>query len=495
MSKKSRRRARQARAAQAAAEETRSWGGGGLGAGALLGGMRSGAPGQWSDNRYEQARHFLGVAFTAIRAFCDGMASVLPAITTSLPSRDEQKAKRSKGGKTRASGTSAPLGKESRRPVRPDYPLVGLLENPNPQDTLPDLLYEISLQRRLTSSALLWEVPDKRNIPCELYVIPAALATALPRSAQYPNGAWRVSPLQPSGPFAILPGPVTAGGAVIPAEQITQLKSKHPLYRYDGYSPLSADAVQLDILEMIDLSRWSAFHQGVTPSAVLEVDPVKGANIKQADLNALQARLDEKYAGSANYGKLMVLLGGMALKPWGVAAGEIGFENGWAQIRDFVLSLLGVPKGVVGITEATNYSTLYAALKTFYLLTLRPECQVLGAHLTKFLAWRFHRSLRIDFELPALDDPQLLETQLANDLRARARTRNEWRALRNLPPLPGDVGEELVGYSEERINANPDPAGFVGDTAPDNPAGQGSLGPRKSLRRRYFSTNGTNGAI
>ncbi len=31
------------------------------------------------------------------------------------------------------------------------------------------------------------------------------------------------------------------------------------------------------------------------------MDPVKGANIKQADLDALQARLDEKYAGSANY--------------------------------------------------------------------------------------------------------------------------------------------------------------------------------------------------
>jgi hypothetical protein len=89
----------------------------------------------------------------------------------------------------------------------------------------------------------------------------------------------------------MLPGPVASGGAIIPAEQVTQLKFKHPLYRYDGYSPLTAGAEQMDILEMIDRSRWSAFQRGVNTNLVLEVDPVKGATVKQEDLNNLKARL------------------------------------------------------------------------------------------------------------------------------------------------------------------------------------------------------------
>jgi phage portal protein BeeE len=465
----------------------------GMGAGVLLGSMRSGAPGQWSDNRLEQARHFLGVAYTAIRALCDGVASCEALVTTDRKPGDPQRA--ADPVRTRAAGTSAPLGTEHRWPVRADYPLARLLEDPNPQDTRADLFYEITLQRRLTGSALLWHVPNGVGLPAELYVIPTALANALPRSAQYPQGAWRVSPLTASGPFAMLPGPVASGGAVIPAEQVTQLKFKHPLYRYDGYSPLTAGAVQMDILEMIDRSRWSAFQRGVNTNLVLEVDPVKGATLKQEDLNNLQARLDEKYAGTENYGRPLVLTQGMTAKPWGVAAGSMGYESGWEQIRDFVLSLFGVPKGVIGITESTNYATLYAALKAFYLVTLRPDVQQISGHLTKFIARRFHPSLRIDLELPSLDDPQLLETQLANDDACGVRTLNERRALRNLPPYSGPEGDErcfrgAAAGKEEAKDPTATPGGEAGDSgAPklDNPAGQGSKGPRG----KGFSRNGT----
>jgi hypothetical protein len=109
----------------------------------LLGAYRPGAPGKWSANPLEQARHFLGVAYTAIRALCDGVASCEALVTTDQRPSDERRA--ANPVRTRAAGTSAPLGTEHRWPVRADYPLVRLLEDPNPQDIRPDLLYEITL--------------------------------------------------------------------------------------------------------------------------------------------------------------------------------------------------------------------------------------------------------------------------------------------------------------------------------------------------------------
>lgn len=461
----------QAQATGAPVVEQRSWGSTGMGA--MLSGMRSGAPGGWSDNRYEQARHFTGIAYTAIRARADVLASAEAHIT--MP--HEVRREKNQGPRLRKSaGTSAPQHAEGRVAVGADHPLAALLEDPNPQDTKEDLFYEIELQRCLTSKALLWQVPNDFKLPRELYVIPTPLAMPMPRSAQYPSGAWRITPLSAQGPFASLPGMVSSG-AVIPAEQITQLGFKHPLYRFDHYAPLTAGAIQMDILEQVDRSRWSAMAQGVTPSSTLKVDPIKGADIKQADLARLQARFDEKYAGSGNFGKLTVLPPGTELAPYSSTPAEMAFGEGWTQMAEFVLALFGVPKAVIGWMENYSYAGLYAAIKAFLLLTMRPEARHLSAHLTKFLGWQFDRRLKVSLELPAMDDPQLLEVQLANDLRARSRTRDEWRALRHLPPVgPERGGDEFVGSVSERITGNKD-----SELPADNLAGGGALGGKSVL--------------
>lgn len=470
----------------------------GMGAGVnyLLGGLRSGAPGQWSDNRYEQARHFLGVAYTAIRACCDAVASC--EIHTTVPTEADQNdpvfeddaAKRvdrpGRRSVRRAVGTAAPLGAE-RTPLDESHPLCQLLADPNPQDTTEDLLYEITLQRRLTGTALLWAVPNGLELPQEMYVLPTALAQPIPRSITWPNGAYRIAPLQPYGTFAMLPG-ASVGGVVIPAEQIVRLAYKNPYFRYDGYSPLTAGAVQMDILEQLDKARWSAMRRGINPSAVLEVDPLKGANIDNAEALRLQQRFDDRFAGSGNYGALAIMPPGTSLKPYSHRPDTMGFETGWMQMAEFVLSLFGVPKGVIGWMDDYSYAGLYAALKAFHLLTIKPDVKQVSAKLTKFIARPYDRRIRIELELPALDDPQLLETQLANDDRAAIRTVNERRALRKLPPIPGPEGDRMVSMgTEKRIEGNDDTTGRGqgdGSTSPDidlsaaNDAGKGALGDR-----------------
>lgn len=457
---------------RAAGYDAHSMVGLGYGVNYLLDGLRSGAPGQWSDNRYEQARHFLGVAYTAIRACCDAVASCEINVTVPTEARQTDPAEEDAPASTadrpaqlksgrrsiqRASGTSAPIGDE-REPLDESHPLRMLLADPNPQDTIEDVLYEITLQRRLTGTALLWCVPNGLDLPNEMYVLPTALAQPMPRSAAWPGGAYRIAPLQPYGTFAMLPG-ASVGGVVIPAEQIVRLAYKNPYFRYDGYSPLTAGAVQMDILEQLDRARWSAMRRGINPSAVLEVDSMKGANIDNAEALRLQQRFDERYAGSGNYGVLAIMPPGTQLKPYSHRPDTMGFEAGWMQMAEFVLSLFGVPKGVIGWMDDYSYAGLYAAIKAFHLLTMKPDVKQVGAHLTKFIARPYDRRIKIELELPALDDPQLLETQLANDDRAAIRTVNERRALRKLPPIPGPEGERMVSMGTEKRVEGGQPGG------------------------------------
>jgi len=458
--------------------------------------LRSGAPGPWSDDRYNQARHFLDVVYMAVNACANAASSCEVHVTTGESRRKKEKAERNVAPDSyrRATGLSrsAAVAQDAhqRRRVDDSHPVADLLNNPNPVDTTEDLLYEMVMNLRLEGSGLLWQVPNDLttnrgyDATAEVYVIPTSLAPAMPRSPQYPNGAYRLSPMQPYWGYGSFGSYGSGAGAIIPAEQITAVRYKHPFYKFDGYAPLTAGARLLDILEEIHRSWANAHRNGINPSATLESDPMKGATAMQPDeRERIQSRFDEKWAGSGNYGRLCVLPAGYALKPYSNTPAEMAFGESWMMIVEAVLGLFGVPKAVLGWMENYSYAGLYAALKAFYLLSIRPDVRKIAAHLTKFLAWRYDPDLRIELVLPTLDDPQLLEQQLANDLRARSMTRDEWRAKRGMVPIGGDVGEELVGFASERISGGEDDSAerpgdkSVGDEGrPKNAAGVGSKG-------------------
>jgi phage portal protein BeeE len=453
--------------------ESRSFGG--LGTGALLGSLRSGAPGAWSDNRMEQARHFIGVAYCAIRAVCEGIAQAELRVTTDRPEARKDDRKRD----------VKPDGR--RHPVGDDDPVVHLLEHPNEEDSLGDLLYELTLQLELTGTALQWSVPNGYGLPCELYVLPTALTTPLPASPEYPRGAYRVNPLTPYGPYGVLPGAVGSGGATIPGEQVSPLRLKHPLLRFDGYAPFSAGGVQVDILEAIDRARWSSMTNGTTPGLLLKSTDAALTDLTPAAMERLQARLDERWANARNYGRAMVLPPGLDASPYTTAPATMGFEAGWEQARDFVGALFGTPKGAMGFVDATNYATLFASLRQFAVFKLGPLARRLARFLTRRVAEPFGGGRRVELELPGLDDPQLLEAQLANDDRSGVRTLNERRALRRLPPWPAPEGDKRVFAGAAAGDKNAD--GSPEANRPENAEGEGSLGPRHShnghARRRW----------
>jgi phage portal protein BeeE len=413
----------------------------------LLTAMRSGAPGGWSDDRWEQTiRHFVGISYVAIHRICMQLM------------RAEFQVFRQ--------DFAHPDGK---RPVRQDeeaWEIVRLLKRPNRQDSFGRMMYRWGQQIRLTGSALTWLVPNKFGKPYELYSIPTAIAIPQPATnPDYPDGYYRIQPVYPYGPFSSYPTPATAVGAAIGAQWMMNWKYPHPLLRYDGYSPQTAGRLHMDSFEMIDRSRFYSMRRGIHPSAVLNFDDFEGAEpLPEPEIERIKADFENEQMGPENWGKLFVAAPGSKLENWGQAPVDMAFESGWDQLADFILGgIFGITKPAAGMVEDSSYSTLYATLKQLHLITIEPETEMIGAELTHWLGPYWGDDIIIEVRAPRIDDQDLKIGILNVLMSAKAITKGEMRKELNMPLWHDQRDEEIAGEMPMMAPGMPgDPMGAPG---------------------------------
>lgn len=435
--------------------------------------LRRDVPGQQTDNRLEQSQHYRGVIYIAIRALMDALLSSTIQINRKHRRYHATSLRRlEKALPTPHANTQD----EQFRPFDdPDHSLVKLVDQPNRSETFNEILAQMAMQYMLTGSALLWANPGERiPVPRELYVLPTALCYAQPPQPNYPEGWWRVTQFYPAGGYGILPSPIAGGGAPVDGRDIFRFKNPHPLWRWDAYSPLSGGGVQLDILESIDQARWTAMDMGLTPDMV-----VLAPGVAQAQLDTHLERLKHTNIGKRNFRKVMAIGGDQGDSKFDVkfpstTAKDMDFSGGWDQMTAFALALFGVPKSVAGLATTGSYAELYAALKQFHTLTLRPLVARLGVWFTRHLARIWGDDLAIQIDLPTIDDQQLQEQQLSTDLAHDGLTYNEYRALRGRDPVPGGnvlcsvyVQQQQAKAQQQQQAQNPQPA----PAAPGQPGG------------------------
>lgn len=432
----------------------------------LLQAMRSNAPGGWSDDRYEQTlRHFVGITYVAIHR-----------LSTQFSRAEFQVFHED------------PDDPEGKRPVRRGeraWELVQLLKRPNKQDTFGRLMYRWSLQRRLTGTALTWVVPNALGDPFEIYSIPTALA--IPQAAtnpDYPEGFYRIQPIYPYGPFSSFPAPASSVGAPISAQWMMRFQYPHPLLRYEGYSPLTGMRLHIDALEMVDRARHYLMRRGIHPSAVLNsVDAEAGTNeLDETEIERIRADFEAGHMGPENYGRLFVAYAGWKLENWGNPPSEMAFDSSWDQLSSFILGGgFGITKQAAGMIEDSSYSTLFATLKQLHLVTIEPECEDIGAELTRFLGPFFGDDLIVEVRAPRIDDHELKHQRLSMAIQGKCITKNQLLRELELPTTTEPWGDDIAGEMPQQqqqgmggMPGMPAPGGMPGAPAEQpQPAGGG----------------------
>jgi hypothetical protein len=446
----------------------------------LLEAFRSMAPGGWSDDRWEQSRHYVGIAYVAIHRCAEQMQQGEFQVFIKDPSHPD--------GKRPVTPHDPPQG---GRAVRP-YDLVELLEKPNPDDSFGDLMYNWYCQMSLTGMTLTWMVPNsipaemRGPSPCELYPVPTALAIPQPAvNPDYPDGYYRIQPVYPYGPFSSYPTPNSAVGAAIPAQWMLRMKYPHPFLRYDGYSPMTALRYHLDLVEMIDRSRHYSMRRSISPSAVLNFGEMEGAQpLPEEEIERVRAEMEELHQGPENAGALFVSPPGGKLEQWGIRPADMDYPRGWDQQVSFVLGGFGITKPAAGMVDDSSYSTLFATMKQLYWQTLDPSCHRFSTHLTRRLAPFFGDDLIVEVRCRRIDDHDVQLAKLNTAASQRALTKNELRRELEMPLTRESWGNDLCGVVTEEEMAGGKGAGSLPKGTQDGDSG--AVGGREQEAMRIL---------
>jgi hypothetical protein len=420
-------------------------------------------PGGWSDNRWEQVNHFKGVIYVAVRAVMD----LVGGASYEVQRRRRPDRKRTTfgpGGRVAKSASGLQQGghAEDYEPLDDwDFPLCRRVRCPNPQQTFGELMADVVLQNRLTGVGPLWvlgSAADPRK-PAEMWAVKTPAMTPIYGvTRDYPQGAWRVT--RPHG----YGGPsVMAGGTTmtVPGEEIRRFLDPHPQIDWDGYSPLSAGGVQLDVLESVDRSRKSAMDQGVHLDTV-----VIAPGMTDPGIDAFKAKLEARHAGAENARRLAVLspepgVGDkFDVRTISSNAKDLDYGTGWDQMVKFVLALFGVPAAVANLSQAGGYAEFYAARQQFHDVQ-SAYLDRLAAWLTKVLAWPFSKrpgDLVVRIKPRPINDHELREKQIGRQLQYDLLTYNEARRLDDMDPVEGgDVPVSLFVKKKESELMPPEP--------------------------------------
>lgn len=473
----------------------------------LLDVMQRGVPGYPTDDRYLQSQKFTGLVYTAVRPL---MRAVRKADVVALKRVKKRRGRVTFGpGNVVAKSMSAGYGKSQRDdyvPLDADHPVARILDRPQQRDgqeSIGDILEYATMQAALTGVSPLWCVPSKRYLaggeyrPVQLYALPTALCVPQPAASEiYPAGSYRVQQMYPAGGVGYYGGRAGGiAGTILDGREVKRRLYKHPLYRWDGYSPLTACAFLLDIAEAIDQSRWAAMQHGTTPDMIFTA-----VGMDAPAIDKFEEQFKQRNGGSRNARKIVTVStphpeGKLDVKTPFIAAREMDYVQSWEQASKAVFAIFGIPDALV--YGGAGYAEFYAAEKFYHKNAVRPECDDLGEFLTRAVAAPWDEEAG---ELCIEVQPQEPENEEVAVISAKDRvqlgivTVNESRTTQNLPPLPGGDVPLSVYTAKAGITAgtSPDPnaapppgkAGKPGDTPtggapprPDNDEAEGSRPP------------------
>jgi predicted ABC-type ATPase/2'-5' RNA ligase len=492
-------------------------------ASAIRAALSTNTPGAWaSDHRTETDKftgwHYVGIHSIAVQAFqaeisvyddnqqqevagqssqtnnpltafsqtgpkVDAIENAIPAgqdFVTSKPvfkkdwlkkSRAARRAELKKTWGSKWRSMAAAQNEQAADPLPDDNPCVKLLKNPNPSQSGGTMLYELAQQLELTGSAIIVWIPNGLGNPCEMYVVPTAVAEPRQPTPEMPNGGYwinpamarRYTPMIDKDGFEDMRGFYRLIGAIVPAEQCVIIRWPHPMWKDDGQSPIAASALWTDTADMADKARWGHLRRGPDPSAAVGLS--EEYNPDQPELDRFAANLNNKYGGADKAGGLIVVPHGVTFTELGTNPKDMAYDAAFVQLRDTLLAVHQVPSVAAGITDGGSFAAFVASIRQFVTLKVQPLLSLIAQELTAQIAKVFFsKSFTIEIDASTVDDPAAIEEMLKTDGTFSIRTLNEFRAVRGLPDYDGPEGNQLVGK-----DAQPAMPG-MGD--PNDPTGQ-----------------------
>ena len=339
-----------------------------------------------------------------------------------------------------------------------------LLYRPNGDQTQAEFVEALCTEYLLFGEALVWVLPDNSSSGYQLRIIPSDWVVERTCETNYAVKTYKVRTQ-------------TGGTIEIDSKYIIAFRKYAPGSPASYQSPISA--LKQTLMEQIqaDKFRTSLWRSSGRMNAYIS----RPANVTPWDKETRDTWIDAFRkgwsAGGSKSGSMPILEDGMEIKTYQFNSREAQFTEGKQLSREDVAAAYHVNPSLIWHTTTQTYASSKDNARALYAECLGPMLQIFQQRINAFL-------------LPLIGaDPTLyvefdLEEKLKGSFEERASiiqsavggpwmTRDEARAMNNLPPLPDDEGKGVIVPLNVLIGGQASPQDSVADAYKSAPCSCG----------------------
>ena len=322
-----------------------------------------------------------------------------------------------------------------------DHPLLDLLMRPNPMNSQSEFFQEVYSYLLLAGNSYILKTGAEDREPSELYTLRPDRIKIIPSKREIPMSFQYIVNGQVSANYDV---DQSTGSS-----DVKQIMLFNPLDDYYGLSPLKAASVDIDQHNLSNKHNVMLLMNGARPSGAVVYRPKdeSGSNTMLTDTQREQLRGDllQRFEGSNNAGRTMILEGDFDYKEMGMSPKDMdftGMKNFAA--RDIALCF-GVPSQLVGIPDSNTYSNMQEARLALYEETIIPMLKHIESDLNEWLVPMYGDDLTLKYlvdDIPAITERRrMIYDNVITAVDKGIITRNEARERLGLEPITG--GDEV----------------------------------------------------
>tara|TARA_R110002020_G_scaffold425054_2_gene634458 strand:+ start:437 stop:3028 length:2592 start_codon:yes stop_codon:yes gene_type:complete len=172
------------------------------------------------------------------------------------------------------------------------------------------------------------------------------------------------------------------GQVSIPAESLVHIAEANPYSPIRGVGPMASCFRTAAKDFVIDRYDEALLQNGGSPGGILSVD----GHLTDADQRAIKNAWRDSHERTDQHRKTAVLPQGTTYKEVGFSPQEMEFREMREWDRETIMSVFGVTKPILGLTEGLNYASSTQAFRSFYEVTVLPFLAFIADELqTKFI--------------------------------------------------------------------------------------------------------------
>ena len=253
------------------------------------------------------------------------------------------------------------------------------------------------------------------------------------------------------------------------ASKVKHIKLFNPLDDYYGMSPMQASSVDIDQHNLANKHNVNLLQNGARPSGAVIFNPKDetGGNVQLSDVqrNQLMNDVNQRFSGTGNAGKPMLLEGDFEWKEMGLSPKDMDFIQLKNMSAKDIALVYGVPSQLIGIPDSQTYSNFAEAKLALYNETIIPLLDRIQGDLNEWLVPMFNEQgleLRYDIDsIPAMaEQRKRVFESVSAGVKDGILTRNEAREQLGYEPMEG--ADSLL------VPANLMPLNLADDMTEDN---------------------------